>query len=60
MIQMKSAVRYRIQNQDETFHNAGTGLDSWFTLEVARKTVNYDKGQRIVEHNGVEILWEVF
>lgn len=51
---------YRIQNNDGTFLNAGTGLDSWFTLEVARKTVNYSAGQRIIESDGVNILWEVF
>lgn len=53
-------LKYRIQNEDGTFLNAGTGLDSWFTLEEARKQVNYEEGQRIVESNGVEILWEVF
>lgn len=52
--------KYRIQNENGTFKNAGTGLDSWFTLEQARILVQYDLGQRIVEHNGVEILWEVF
>lgn len=51
---------YRIQNTDKTIHNAGTGLESWFTLEDARNEVNYDKGQRIVESNGVDILWEIF
>lgn len=51
-------VKYRIQNQDGTFLNAGTDLNSWFTLEVARKTVDRSKGQRIVEHNGVHVMWE--
>lgn len=54
---MKS--NYRIQNEDGTFLNAGTELDSWFTLEEAYKTVNYKIGQRIVEHDGVNVLWEV-
>jgi hypothetical protein len=49
---------YRIQNEDGTFHNAGTGEDSWFTLKDARNIVDYDKGQRIVEHDGVNVLWE--
>lgn len=53
-------MKYRIQNEDGTFLNAGTGNDSWFILEDARKLVNYEIGQRIVEHNGVQILWEVF
>lgn len=51
--------KYRIQNENGTFLNAGTGVDSWFTLEDARKLVNYEIGQRIVEHNGVSILWEI-
>lgn len=54
------AVKYRIQNSDFTFLNAGTGADSWFTLEAARKLVDYKKGQRIVEHNGVYVMWEAF
>lgn len=53
-------MKYRIQNENGTFLNAGTGNDSWFTLEDARKLVNYEIGQRIIESNGVEILWEVF
>lgn len=52
-------MRYRIQNADGTIFNAGTGLDSWFTLEDARKLVNYELGQRIIEDDGVNILWEV-
>jgi hypothetical protein len=51
--------KYRIQNANNTFLNAGTGLDSWFTLETARKLVNYEVGQRIIESDGVNILWEV-
>jgi hypothetical protein len=50
----------RIQNQDGTFHNAGSGQDSWYIIEVARTTVNYSIGQRIVGSDGVDILWEVF
>jgi hypothetical protein len=52
-------LKYRIQNANNTFKNAGTGLDSWFTLETARKLVNYKVGQRIIESDGVNILWEV-
>ena len=30
--------KYRIQNENGTFLNAGTGLESWFTLDP-----NYEK-----------------
>lgn len=53
-------MKYRIQTKDGKFLNAGTGLDSWFTLDKARKLVDYNKGQRIIESDGVNILWEVF
>jgi len=53
-------MKYRIQNENGSLLNAGTGYDSWFTLEEARKLVNYEAGQRIVESDGVNILWEVF
>ncbi len=58
-IDMKNGIKYRIQNEDGTFLNAGTGRDSWFTLDYARKTVNYKIGQRVVQSDGVRILWEV-
>jgi hypothetical protein len=51
---------YRIQNPDNTYLNAGTGMDSWFTLDDARELVDYDNGQRIIESDGVNVLWEVF
>jgi len=51
---------FRIQNANGTYLNAGTGLDSWFTLEDARNIVNYEIGQKIVEHNGVAVLWQIF
>lgn len=51
---------YRIQRKDGTILNAGTGHDSWFTLEAARSMVNYDNEERIIESNGVDILWEAF
>ena len=50
---------YRIQNADKTILNAGTGRDSWFSLEEAKKIVNYEIGQRIIESNGMNILWEI-
>lgn len=52
--------KYRILTKDHKFLNAGTAAPSWFTLEVARLLVSYEHEQAIVEHNGVEILWEVF
>lgn len=53
-------MRFRIQKADGKFLNTGTDKPSWFTLEQARKTVDYSKGQRIVEHDGVNVLWEIF
>lgn len=50
---------FRILNPNGTFLNAGTGIDSWFTLEDARKIVNYAAGQKIVEIENCQILWEV-
>lgn len=52
--------KYKIRRQDGTFVNNGTDLPSWFDLETARKTVDYSKGEQIVEHNGVDVLWEIF
>ena len=51
---------FRIKNSDGTILNAGTGKDSWFTLDVARSLVNRKKGQIIIESDGMNILWEVF
>lgn len=51
--------RYRIQTSDGRILNAGTGLESWFSLEKARNEVQYEEGQRIIESDGVNILWEV-
>ena len=53
-------MKYRIQTADGKILNAGTGLESWFSLDHARTLVNYDEGQRIIESDGVNILWEVF
>lgn len=50
---------YRIKRKNGTFKNAGTGEDSWFCLEDARKKVNYKQGEKIIESDGVNILWEV-
>lgn len=56
---MKNKIKYRILNLDNTFLNANTGFNSWFDLETAKKLVNYDKGQKIVEHDGINVLWEI-
>lgn len=50
----------RILNADRTILNAGTGIDSWFTLDQARQLVNYNDGQMIYESDGVNLLWEIF
>jgi hypothetical protein len=49
--------KYRILTEDKRYVNAGTGLNSWFTLEEAREKVK--PGQMIVLHDGVNILGEV-
>ena len=56
---MSVKIKYRIQNADGTILNAGSGKDSWFTLTAARGIVNYEHGQRIIESDGIHILWEV-
>jgi hypothetical protein len=56
---MKTKIKYRILKLDDRYLNAGTDLPSWFTLEKAKELVDYTKGEIIVEHDGVNILWEV-
>jgi hypothetical protein len=51
--------KYKIRNANGTYLNNGTGLQSWFTIEEARKIVNYEIGQQIREHDGMFDLWEV-
>ena len=52
---------YRIKNADGTYLNAGTDLNSWFTIDQARKIVNREIGQKIVMHTGMyEMPGEVF
>lgn len=53
-------IKYKIQKSDGSFKFNGTGHASWFTLEKARELVNYEAGERIVEHDGVNVLWETF
>ncbi len=59
MKEKEKRAKYRIINSDKTILNAGTGLNSWFFLEDAREIVDYSKGQKIVEHDGMDILWEI-
>jgi len=53
------SARYRIKTAEGKIKFTGTDEPSWFTLEKARKIVNYDAGEMIIEHDGVDILWEV-
>lgn len=55
-----SPTRYRIRTKDNRIKYAGTDRPSWFTLSKAREIVNYSQGENIVEHNSMEVLWEVF
>ncbi len=57
---MKVKTSFRIETASRKIKFAGTGENSWFTLDKARKLVDYSKGERIIESNGVETLWEVF
>ena len=52
--------KYRILLPDGKFLGAGSDhLPSWFSLQKAYEIVDYTNGERIVEHDGVNILWEV-
>lgn len=53
-------LKYRIKKTDGRIKYAGTGLNSWFNLEDARKKVNRSSGEIIIESDGVNTLWEVF
>jgi len=57
---LKKMEKYRILKEDGSVLNAGTGLPSWFTLEDARLLVNYSSGEKIMESDGVNFLWEIF
>jgi hypothetical protein len=54
-------INYRIVTEDYRIKYAGTGHDSWFTLDKARKLVDYSKGEMIYEYNyNGDMMWEVF
>lgn len=51
---------YRILKSDQKYLNAGTGKDSWFSLEEARNLVNRENGDKIIWSDGMNNLGEVF
>lgn len=53
-------IKYRILTKDRKIKYAGTGEDSWFTIEKAKKLVDRTKGEMIYEFtpNG-DPMWEV-
>lgn len=55
-------IKYRILTEDGKIKYAGTGFDSWFSLEKAKEKVDYTKGEMIYEWDlkTQEPLWEVF
>jgi hypothetical protein len=57
----KNPVRYRIHTEKRRIKYAGTGSDSWFTLEQAKKLVDTKKGEAIYEYDlrTMNPLWEV-
>lgn len=57
---MNRIAPYRILTKEKKIKNAGTDSPSWFNLENARREVNRDACEMIIEHDGVNILWEVF
>ena len=59
---MKDKRKYKILNSDLKVQYTGTIKGSWFTLEEARRIVDYDKGEMIYEYSGgfTDRLWQVF
>jgi hypothetical protein len=53
-------ITFRIKSADGRLLNAGTDKPSWFNLDTARQLVNRAAGQRIIEHNGMQEVCEVF
>ena len=54
-------MNYRILTADRRIKYAGTGHDSWFDLDTARKLVDYSKGEGIYyfHPSSAEPLWEI-
>lgn len=57
----KRPIKFRIYTKDRKVKFTGTGEDSWFTLEKAKKLVDYSKGESIYEVDPTgNPVWEVF
>lgn len=50
---------FRIKKANGRYLNVGTDKPSWFKINDAREIVDYDKGQCIIEHDGVRELHEI-
>ena len=52
---------FRIHKANGRIKHAGTGKDSWFTLEGAKKDVDKKKGEMIYEYNlkTMNPMWEI-
>lgn len=58
--QNKRPIKFRIFTKDRKIKFAGTGQDSWFTLEKALKLVDKSKGEMIYEVDpSGNPVWEV-
>jgi hypothetical protein len=56
----ENQIKYRILTKDRKIKYAGTGHDSWFTLEKAKKLVDRTKGEMIYEFDKEgRPMWEV-
>lgn len=57
----KKDIKYRILTKDRKIKYAGTGRDSWFTLEKAKSLVNRKNGEMIYEFDAEgRPMWEIF
>jgi len=54
-------IAFRIHKANGKIKYAGTGKDSWFTLEDARKKADTKKGEMIYEYNlkTMNPMWEI-
>jgi phage terminase small subunit len=50
-VKTEDLITFRILKPDGKIKFAGTGEDSWFKLDKARKLVDYSKGEMIYEYN---------
>ena len=57
----KNKWSFRIHTKDNRIKYAGTGKDSWFfNLDIARKKVDYSKGETIYTYINCNKIGEVF